>query len=1188
MAVTSFTDFMKTRQATVPTVAEVTSTSKAGITSFEDFMKTKGAAPTSIGGQAWDITKKVAGPPLRWAGKQLMKPVSTIAVTAENIYQAAQGDVSQIANIPKDAWGILSGKKERSFTDIALENIKNPVVATGVGLTADILLDPTTYLSFGLTAQGKIASRVAKILAAGGRIEKGSKLAKDIEKTGKTAEELVGMLQKTDKAGVIRDATKAEQSLTGARAFAKIGGKPIFSPSTSAKLYQSTAKAGEAIKALPVIGAGIEKGRSLFQTSTGIPGADRLLTQARSTNDYLAMKGIDEAVATEKQMVKAGISKQLMIQVANYLEKGKIPENTILRDIAMRHKGLYKELFVRAQKAGIDVGKHSFYYPHVEKKAPKSILEKTEGFLSSKKYTTKTGAVEPRDVMKFQNQSGSELIGTPKQLGMTPLPNVKGLSHDLTWGTFNSIKQIEDVLKTYGVGLVFNPQPWVKRNGVVGYFDPRGKNIVIASARHTLQEVMQTLKHEITHSAHFQIAGNIAMYEEFAKMGHAAPMFKALEAAKSAVREEWKNILAVVENINPVKFATLKPNHKKYLTSPTELLARVGDYMSRGPSYAEIAMEMFPKSVEAFALMKKANPTFKLLDTSIADEGARIVGEVYRHKDTNQLFQSLPYGIEKAGVQEINRAFGSEFFHENPAIAYAYRATANAKAVASAELFQGIKQFAVAAGEQGVQVKVPELKGLFFPPSLARKLDEYHKMMQPEEIGATIRGFDAIQNWWKGQALISPGYHSRNAIGNWWNNSLAGVGYGAKPYIDAWKVQNGKLFSFVDDAGKKWDSAAILDAAQKTGAVNRGQYLADIPQAIEGQVKSATYNPLSQQNILFRGNRFVGGAIENNARLANFIHQLKKGLPPVDAAMEVKKYLFDYGDLTSFEQNILKRIMPFYTFTRKNLPLQLDSLATKPGKYANLEKIVGAIEDIGMSGQPQPDEKYLSDYIKSNTSMRVKYNPKDKSYSYFLLGNWLPAYQMMDFLATPPDSIWQLVTPILKTPIDFSSNKSSFWKDSLGEYQQIERYPGEQVNFLGINMPKKTALIFSNITMLNNLDKLNPGQVFGGTPGTPSIFGKVGKGAFEIPGLGNISPAQYKYNPSTTSVPSELDRWLAFGTGKLTTYKPSISREYYNRETDIRVSEYKTAITKAQRSKDNERAKLLQAQLIAFQKMRGR
>lgn len=539
------------------------------------------------------------------------------------------------------------------------------------------------------------------------------------------------------------------------------------------------------------------------------------------------------------------------------------------------------------------------------------------------------------------------------------------------------------------------------------------------------------------------------------------------------------------------------------------------------------------------------------------------------------------YRFEQASIEEIANTFNTKFFEENPAIQMAYRGLAHTKATTSKEFFEGVKKF---ASKEGLESTAPDLKGLKFEPDIAEKIDKYYQSIKPEDVKLIFKAYDSALNWWKGQALIAPSYHIRNMVGNMWNNFLAGVSNPVS-YVRAGMLQAGKG-NDIRIAGKT--GKEIVELAEKRGVLGQGWFSADIPRMIESGIKSTWkegINPLSQQNYAFKTNKAIGSAFENNARLAHFIDKLEKGSSVDDAVMSVKKYLFDYQDLTDFEKTWLKRVMPFYTWTRKNVPLQLEHLITQPGKYAGVEKVVRVIENIGMGNAPKADEKYLSEYIKGNTAMRVKYNEEDKTYYYFLLGNWLPAYQAMDFLSSPMENIMAMLTPLLKTPMEIATNKSSFFKNTLGDYETIERYPGQTTNYLGFNMPKRTATILRNIRLLNELDKLNPGKIFGGEKGEKSVQAKIGLPAVSIPLLGDISPAQYKYGKGETS-PTPGERMTRFVTGKLTPYKVSEAKKYYQLDTQQRVEELQRAIKDASKQGDRERVKLLNEQLRSFQKER--
>jgi hypothetical protein len=1195
---TALQDFTKARKAglttssvVVPPAPVVKSTTPVagptpatGMTDMQRFAQQRSGGKTEL----QQFTRERKGNPamntLRWAGKELMKPIGVVATLAEQTGKAIGGrDFGEIAKIPSLSVDILSGARTRSFAEVYKESMPNhPVAGTILGTVVDIIGDPLNLIGGGLTKLGKLASIVEKTFSAGIKIEKGSQIANDIIKSGKTIEELVA----------ISKMTKAEQAAEGARSFFKVSDArflpkavrdaPLLTKGASQAMYRATGAAGGAIKSIPIVGAGLEKGRnliqtgidkgrSIFSTSTGNKEADMVIQHFRNLKQYKEAEAIETAIKMQNDLIEHSKPEE-MIQVANYLEKNIIPTNPKLKEMGDQLRKIYHVFAKGEQMAGLPTKAHTLYAPHINVPDEKGMLD----FLSPKEFSTSLGAAESRDIIKLVSEYGKEIIGDPKKIGLKPVSNVsKNLSHDITWGQYKSIGEIEKVLKKYGIQLVFKKQKLVSRNAL-GYFDPTRKKIVIATSQPNLAQVMSTLTHELVHNAHFQIAGNIEMMENAAKTGRSLKWKTALDKAKNAVEKEADNIRGA-NGVSKEDFSKMSPHYQEYYGKPTELLARVAQTYLKDPA---MAMRLFPESTATLLELRNQNKLFDLLSTAIPEQGAKITGNIFQDAG-GTLYQGIESGIEKASIEEINTFAKQKVFEENPALQLAYRGVANAKAVSSAGLFHNMRQFAI---PNGIEVAVPELKGLKFEPGVAKQLDAYHKAMQPQEIKAIFKAFDKVQNWWKGQALISPAYHLRNMVGNFWNNSLAKVG--TERYIQAGKVQLGKDFEMVDAIGRKWNSARIMDQAKKSGVINAGQYMADIPTTIESAIKGGNLNLFSQENKLFQANKMVGGGIENNARLANFIEQLNKGLPVDEAAMEVKKYLFDYTDLTATEQNVLKRFMPFYTWTRKNLPLQLEQLVKQPGKYADIEKFVQAFENIGMGDSPQPNEKYISDYIKNNTAMRINYNPKDQSYNYFLLGNWMPSYQAMDFISQPTQNLLGMLTPILKTPLETLMNKSTFWRNSLNEYQNIERYPGEQTNFLGINMPKKTAQVLRNIRLLNDLDKANPGLIFGGPRGKTSIWAKMGVPAGEIPGVGNVSPSQFKYSAQGVN-PNALERTAGLFLGKLTSYKPTSAQEFYQQDTNTRVTEIKTAIRRAAATGDNARVQLLVNQLNEFQRERG-
>ena len=149
--------------------------------------------------------------------------------------------------------------------------------------------------------------------------------------------------------------------------------------------------------------------------------------------------------------------------------------------------------------------------------------------------------------------------------------------------------------------------------------------------------------------------------------------------------------------------------------------------------------------------------------------------------------------------------------------------------------------------------------------------------------------------------------------------------------------------------------------------------------------------PLSMEGLkkAFGNNawlRFVRGSAritEHNARAALFINSMVDGMSGAEAAQNVKKYLFDYSELTDFEKNVMRNIIPFYSWLRKNIPLQFQSLIERPAKYANVAKLYSELGD--MSLETHGDDPPTPDYFMESLNVRLPEN----------LGNQ-PTYIMPD------------------------------------------------------------------------------------------------------------------------------------------------------------------------------------------------
>ena len=114
--------------------------------------------------------------------------------------------------------------------------------------------------------------------------------------------------------------------------------------------------------------------------------------------------------------------------------------------------------------------------------------------------------------------------------------------------------------------------------------------------------------------------------------------------------------------------------------------------------------------------------------------------------------------------------------------------------------------------------------------------------------------------------------------------------------------------------------------------------------------------------------RTMGGVIEDNARIMVALDRLAKnseigdfGLRMNDAAKHVWKYLYQYDQVTAFEQGVMKRGFPFYTWLRKNIPRQVGNILEQPGRFSKMTKVYNTIRYLDTS--QAKNERFLPEYM---------------------------------------------------------------------------------------------------------------------------------------------------------------------------------------------------------------------------------
>lgn len=319
------------------------------------------------------------------------------------------------------------------------------------------------------------------------------------------------------------------------------------------------------------------------------------------------------------------------------------------------------------------------------------------------------------------------------------------------------------------------------------------------------------------------------------------------------------------------------------------------------------------------------------------------------------------------------------------------------------------------------------------------------------------RGFDKVTGGFKYLSTVpNPGFHLRNLYGDTQNAYLAqGGGRLAKNTVVAGRTL--KALHRSEEAARTVGFKRALGATTKirdrygrtqtvsleqlareasnAGAIRQGFIERELPEL--WRANAAGVKKVKKGGKLTRYAGRVIQSREDLMRLATYIGARKEGLGATEAADRVARHHFDYGDLSPFERGVMRRLLPFYTFTARNVPLQTKSVVERPGKFANVQK---AREEIAKAqGIDLAEfEGDLREFQLRAVPVPLKLNGEVYAVSTALpLGdlNELPVPRDGDFALKNLDE-WKnkftsMLNPLIRTPVELSANYNYFFRGPI-------------------------------------------------------------------------------------------------------------------------------------------------------------
>ena len=367
--------------------------------------------------------------------------------------------------------------------------------------------------------------------------------------------------------------------------------------------------------------------------------------------------------------------------------------------------------------------------------------------------------------------------------------------------------------------------------------------------------------------------------------------------------------------------------------------------------------------------------------------------------EAGKLHPTIPGSFDHGAIPELARRLRRPGF--NPLTA---GWTATQKQVESA-----YKSWAKAFGDTPMDARIYD--------EVKRVTERLDKLRQPEELNQLVTGFDSFMSMFKAGVLTHPAFHVRNLLSakvqdflngefSLWSNKMADDIVKGKP-VDALQ------FQFVQDILQKnnlpLDQAnanrvlrshiattdlahfntsplaqipATAGRAPRTLADTAGDVPGNIPQGIRsamGEWKQGDWNLLGVRGVFgkestslkpLKVNEGIGKYIQSLTHLPSYLNQLARGVEPAVAARKTLDMQVDYSrkSFTNLENAHLKRVFPFYSFTRRMSEHVAGKLLDAPsGRLA---------QAVRGQARTRDNEQFVPEHIAQGSAIPIPGSPE--------------------------------------------------------------------------------------------------------------------------------------------------------------------------------------------------------------------
>lgn len=363
-------------------------------------------------------------------------------------------------------------------------------------------------------------------------------------------------------------------------------------------------------------------------------------------------------------------------------------------------------------------------------------------------------------------------------------------------------------------------------------------------------------------------------------------------------------------------------------------------------------------------------------------------------------------------------------------------------------------------------------KGLAVAPEVKDTLKQVLKLNTPEAWGAVRR---AYHKWFLNPLKMSltapfPAFHVRN-IGDNTFRAYEQLGIKSLNPIDskaAFHIQFGGDKAIDLGNGISMNATKLQETAIGSHIMREQFSRSDITRNLNDITRQYNSAPDSIKAKLsgvyksvMNSGEYIGTKTENHARIKAFLTGTKKYIKDnnlqvgddlneayLHGIKQSKTAFFDYLEMGPID-DALAQFIPFYRFSRQNIPFQLKTLAENPHRLATLTK---ARNSIAQEELTEEEQKLLSPYIKENIYFSLDENETGE---HLMLAGLGASVEEFNKLWSPEGlvrtmekvSVGQAVPPV-QFAYSLMSNRNPFFGSEYDDFRSRQTYKGFYENKL--------------------------------------------------------------------------------------------------------------------------------------------